>query len=130
MQRYTTFFLLFFSCLDIYANFYFPFLFFLVAPTCLHNNDCVQTNGSQYCRYDVGQCGGKGVCVGVPTSCDTDWAPLCSCDGHSYLNPCMAGLNNQSVRYNSICDHQLSTVAGTYFYFDWTRHPGCNLTIC
>jgi len=66
LHRYT-FFLLFFSCLDIeILTFIFPFLFFVVAPTCLHNNDCVQTNGGQYCRYDVGQCGVRGSVLASP----------------------------------------------------------------
>ena len=54
-------------------------------------NTCSAT---QFCDFaDVAMCGyadGTGVCRERPTACTALYSPVCSCDGTTYSNACVA----------------------------------------
>ncbi|MBX7139337.1 MAG: hypothetical protein K1X83_15305 [Oligoflexia bacterium] len=66
-------------------------------PTCV---------GSQYCRIEGGACGedgNGGNCQETPAECPADIAPVCSCDGITFFNECLAAQAGQSVRSQGEC---------------------------
>jgi hypothetical protein len=62
------------------------------ACTCggLDNRACQK---GEFCNLPVGTCdtpGTSGSCSPVPAKCDTDFSPVCGCDGTTYNNACVA----------------------------------------
>jgi hypothetical protein len=44
-----------------------------------------------------------GQCTTRPTECDSSEAPICGCDGFTYLNTCLAEMNGQNVGPRGVC---------------------------
>jgi len=58
------------------------------------------------CQLPVGVCGplaGSGTCAAPPTSCITDAAPVCGCDGSTYATACSARLAGVNILQNGAC---------------------------
>jgi len=52
---------------------------------CEDNLDC---NPDELCEHQPAVCGGVGVCVARPQSCDPAHDLVCGCDGNTYANDC------------------------------------------
>jgi hypothetical protein len=55
----------------------------------------------QYCRLESGTCdadGAGGSCEPIPETCTQEVAPVCSCEGLSFQNPCLAEAGGHSIR--------------------------------
>lgn len=76
-----------------------------VGDPCYTNADCGGFGPffSQYCRKDVGDCDGEGVCAVRPRYCLDVWDPVCGCDGNTYSNDCYAARAGVSVDYEGEC---------------------------
>lgn len=72
---------------------------------CLTNADCAFTGGffGQFCRKEVGDCDGVGVCSPRPEACLDVWIPVCGCDGNIYSNTCYANSAGVNVASEGAC---------------------------
>jgi hypothetical protein len=54
-----------------------------------------------YCKSDIGQCEGQGLCTVKPFLC-AGWIGLkvCGCNGESYASPCYAKTANVPIKSN------------------------------
>jgi hypothetical protein len=68
-------------------------------PGCTLGDSC---GAGRYC--DVPGCTGEGTCTMLPTECPPVLAPVCGCDGVTYLSACGASEVGQSVRSDGDCD--------------------------
>src|SRR5205814_48350 len=65
---------------------------------CADNTECAP---GRFClRFG---CGGPGVCVPRPDTCPTEYSPVCSCDGRTFGNACLALASGASVAYQGPC---------------------------
>lgn len=69
--------------------------------TCLSIADC---DGGDFCEKADGDCDGFGTCQPLPFPCMPSGVPVCSCDGVTYSNRCIANLNGKSVDYEGECE--------------------------
>eukprot|EP01098_Paradermamoeba_levis_P004650 TRINITY_DN1981_c0_g1_i1.p1 TRINITY_DN1981_c0_g1~~TRINITY_DN1981_c0_g1_i1.p1 ORF type:complete len:263 (-),score=67.54 TRINITY_DN1981_c0_g1_i1:108-851(-) len=77
------------------------FSFSLQQEPCAANRDC---SAGKFCDKTAGLCGqGAGKCKVVPTTCTTDFSPVCGCDGTTYSNPCHAASNRTTLKYSGEC---------------------------
>ncbi len=69
------------------------------APVCAEGLYC------DYSREDVcGWADASGVCVETPVSCTPQEAPVCGCDGQTYVNACLAAMSGVAVYVDGPCD--------------------------
>lgn len=60
-----------------------------------------------FCKFPNGHCpsaGEFGVCAVRPTVCPLLYAPVCSCNGHTYGNECEANGAGESIDHAGACD--------------------------
>jgi hypothetical protein len=60
----------------------------------------------EYCHFpDEKGCypGAIGTCEKTPEGCTDIYSPVCSCDGHSYPNPCEAARAGASIAFKGEC---------------------------
>ena len=70
-------------------------------PGCLLNNDYETV---EYCATSAeGLCGERGECALRPVSCADVFAPVCGCDGQTYVNACAAAQAGANVDYIGEC---------------------------
>ena len=69
---------------------------------CTEHSDC---SAGYYCKKAVGHCGGRGVCEEKPTDggCPAIIDPVCSCNGETYDNSCLARFDGENIRYAGDC---------------------------
>lgn len=68
---------------------------------CLTSKECAV---EEYCATPPGECGREGVCTLVPVPrCDRTRDTVCSCDGATYDNACLASKDKQSVDHAGAC---------------------------
>lgn len=67
---------------------------------CSAAGDCPQ---GFYCQKAVGDCDGVGNCVQKPLQCPAIFAPVCGCDGVTYLNACEAAKAGVNIQYQGEC---------------------------
>eukprot|EP00899_Mesostigma_viride_P029515 jgi/Mesvir1/9749/Mv12211-RA.2 len=70
-----------------------------VITACNSNADC---NSTSFCAKREG-CYGSGTCTPRPEACIMLEAPVCSCEGVQYSNPCMAHQAGANIAYNGTC---------------------------
>ncbi len=64
---------------------------------CKTNLDC---SIGYFCKKDIGDCEGEGICEKKPDYCLEYYDPVCGCDGKIYSNECYAyrlGVNVESL---------------------------------
>jgi hypothetical protein len=89
-------------------------------PSCSESPGEECPNPLQFCQFPYGVCstpGAKGTCATRPTNCPPYINYVCGCDGHSYLNPCLAslaGVNIASLNHCSLggASRTLKSTAG------------------
>ena len=79
---------------------------------CEHNKECSK---DEYCRKDVGDCEGEGVCGLKPEMCLDVWKPVCGCDGQTYSNTCYAAQAGVNVKYEDECERGVGDPCRTNF---------------
>lgn len=67
---------------------------------CITDGDC---DSGQFCNSGAGNCGGEGVCAGIPASCLPLVDPVCGCNGVTYDSVCHAAQFSVSVAYAGAC---------------------------
>ncbi len=67
---------------------------------CTSNADCPSR---EYCAFAPGSCGGMGFCDVRGDRCPLDPAPVCGCDGNTYMNACLATRSGVSVASEGPC---------------------------
>lgn len=72
------------------------------APSCggTSGNFCPE---GQYCKVEIGLCGGEGECTDIPLACDAAPPSVCSCEGISFFNECWAAQAGQGVQALGDC---------------------------
>jgi hypothetical protein len=68
--------------------------------TCTSPGEC---GGSAYCAHPTGACFAAGDCAPVPRLCPRLVAPVCGCDGRTYVNECNAAGHGVSVAHTGAC---------------------------
>lgn len=66
---------------------------------CWENPQC----GDEYYCYFSDCAADTGICLPRPNSCAAVWDPVCSCNGSTYANSCLAALSGVSVAYEGAC---------------------------
>ena len=73
------------------------------AVECYTDNDC---SSNKYCAFEQGYCGHRaGVCIDSPTdtACNSNYHPVCGCDGETYPNSCTLTAASESIKYWGEC---------------------------
>jgi len=71
----------------------------LSGQSCLDGEFCDHGTSSSCDTLDD-----SGVCRPIPEACDAIYAPVCGCNGASYLSSCHATLNGLQIAKPSLCD--------------------------
>jgi len=74
-----------------------------IEGVCGTHQDCAV---GELCAFSMGTCGSQGgVCVAATPDlqCDGYEAPICGCDGQTYLNGCEAWLVGVSIAHEGAC---------------------------
>ena len=73
-------------------------------------NSCALDNlacpASEFCQFEAGECGDAGApgsCSALASSCGGEVAPVCTCDGLTFSNECLAKAGGHSVRASGEC---------------------------
>ena len=70
------------------------------ATICADSTGC---GDAQHCAKAPGDCAGAGTCKPIPGSCPLTDAPVCGCDGETYLNACVGSQSGTSVASEGLC---------------------------
>lgn len=67
---------------------------------CNGNTDCLE---NEYCKSELGNCDGAGICQAKPKVCSQIYSPVCGCDGTTYSNECAAAMEGISLLNQGPC---------------------------
>ncbi len=68
---------------------------------CTSNEEC---KIGYFCKKEIGDCDGVGVCEKKPDVCLQVVEPVCGCDGKTYSNECTANQKGVSIAYEGQCE--------------------------
>ncbi|HNR14784.1 MAG TPA: carboxypeptidase regulatory-like domain-containing protein [Thermodesulfobacteriota bacterium] len=74
--------------------------FLACSISCEGNSECPE---GYYCAKSEGDCDGPGVCTRKPTVWIEIYAPVCGCDGRTYVNEGEAAGSGVNVAYEGPC---------------------------
>mmetsp|Transcript_26187 Transcript_26187/g.53334 ORF Transcript_26187/g.53334 Transcript_26187/m.53334 type:complete len:138 (-) Transcript_26187:285-698(-) len=69
-------------------------------PPCVIQEDGTVTNecpDGSFCQVQGGRCSGSGICVRMSRRCTKIYRPVCSCDGETYGNACVAAGHGKNI---------------------------------
>jgi len=71
-------------------------------PLCGSNDECAD---NEYCKKEMGNCSEmRGECVERPNVCPMIYAPVCGCDGETWVNRCQAAISGVNAAVGGVCE--------------------------
>ncbi len=80
-----------------------------------NTGDVIHCPDASFCLFAIGSCGSDGrtgSCAPFPELCAEVFAPVCGCDGVTYVNQCFAYIAQRSIRSEGECPGDVEVCGG------------------